>query len=207
MNKNIFGQFTYLTQKADKLYRNDCPIFSFMANLAYNAWIVWTYEDEEDWDAIVKRLWLHTDESGGWTHTFEALYKDYIGKYELTWKIKSPKVKLLKFDKNDKIFDELISAWYAIRVWISVNKSFLTDSQDDWKINRYINYKNYKWVPWDTFWHFFNITSWVFNNWMKWKDHVIDNYHWSKKHNLYEINLKEMKKIMYKTCYAIVPIL
>lgn len=203
MKPNIFGQEIYMSQKHKSYYRNDCPIFSTMANLAYNTGITGYYDDEEDADKLVKALGLHTDENWGYANTFEHIIDDVHKRYIDTWKIKTPDFEWKKFSKNKTTIRRYLDLWYAIRVWISVNRDFLLDAQDNWKVDLYKDFSMYAGTNLK---HFFNITKGTFNNPMKGKEFVIDNYFGTFKHNKYEVDIDELFKVMYTTCYLTLPI-
>lgn len=194
-----------MSQKHKSYYRMDCPIFSTMTNLAYNTGITGYYDDEEDADKLVKELWLHTDDKWGYSNTFEYIIDDVHKKYIETGKIKRPDFRWIKLNKNTqkKQILEYVENWYAIRVWISVNKFFLSDAQDNWVVDLYKDYFKYSW---DDLKHFFNVTKGIFNNPDKWKIFAIDNYFGSFKYNKYEVDIKELFKVMYTTVYLVKPI-
>lgn len=192
--ENIYQLVWDKSQKYKPQYRNWCSVFSFTHNLEYNTWISMWYDDIDKIGNEAKAKKRLSDNDWGWTDVFEIWYN--VSK-EKTKNMK-PSYKLIKLNKNS--IWAWLNRWYAVRVWFSCNNEFLKDRLDG-KIDIYKNYDKYKWT---SFKHFFNIAlDWEI--WREPKQIAIDNYFWDKT-SIYEINFKEFKKLMYPTCYLVVPV-
>jgi len=187
LQENKFKYFLNdISQKDNRQYRNWCSVFAPFINYKFN-----TGGRADIWDIIKvanqakSKGWLYDDKWWYWANA------KLIAEYNMR--------NIIIFNKNDKIFRELFNKGYAITVWISVNKSFLSDSQDNWVLDE-PDYAKYKW---EDFKHFFNVYKR-----MSWDDkgdaRVIDNYFFDKEFNTYKVDIEEMHEIMYPTCYTFI---
>jgi len=80
-----------------------------------------------------------------------------------------------------------INRWFAVWIWIKVNKTFLEDRKD-WKLNT-LDYKDLKW----DMWHATNIAKYNCR-WLQcsdiWKEFFLDSYFVSD--STYSCNIKEV---------------
>lgn len=186
MDINKHATFSVINQWDEEWSRYCCTFFANAINLKYNCGID-IEEDELKWIAEEQfkkgkfdyKFW-------GWlVDGANALY-DYI-------KDTNP-VKLTKFYKWDKLFDEYLNAWYALSVGISVNKEFTKDAVDG-KIETYKDYAKYKGKKLR---HNCNIIKWI----GRWDtsitpvEYILDSYAFNKKNRewLYECDVNELRE-------------
>ena len=103
--------------------------------------------------------------------------------------------KLIRFAKSDNLLlNDRLDRWYAIIIWISVNRDFVKDSID-WKLDMFKDYLKYKWTELK---HFTNIIRWKARFLEKGgdynKEYILDSYAFNKQWKKwdYECNIKEV---------------
>ncbi len=180
INKPRDRLFNHLSQRNNKRYKMACTIFWASKNLAYNKWIVINYRDININLTSLEKKWKRSEKNWAyWIDWFKEIATNQ-------------KENFIYFSKNESAFDYLLDEWYAITIWISVNKEFFQD-YIDWKITKYKDYFKYIWNKG----HFINIFK--END----KYFILDNYSLEKdRANIIEINIFEIKDIMFNTCFC-----
>lgn len=187
---NLDHSFGSLNQWDNYIQHYMCTLFSAAHNLKYNKW--YKYEiTEKEIEEIAKKQHEKGlfDYKYGWyaIHWYEAI-AEYSG------------MNFITFNKNDKIYYHLLSKWFAVWIWFSVNQNFVNDSKD-WDLS-YENYMSYKW---EDLKHLTNVIQWIHESESKGKQMIYDNYAFSeRRQNLIECNLEELKKVQYETCYCFI---
>ena len=184
---NKIALFHDLDQSDEVETRMLCTLYAPVINLKYNCGIIIT---EEEIKSIAKKqiaLWL-LDPKEWWKSKdwIKAIY-DYVKENaeKRGWDIPN-----LAITKTDSELDIWIELWYAVIIWIKVNGWFYLDAKDDWKLNNFNDYIEYKW----TLAHFTNIIRWNGRNTPSednWKEYVLDSFFhllWAT----YECNIKEI---------------
>ena len=194
--KNTYARFSALNQGTNE-FRMWCTIFFSATNAFYNGAIKEkpTLDDIRDiWAMLISMNQLDNEKWAYLIHSAEAT-AEYYG------------INLITFSKNDKLFEKVLELGYMVWVWISVSKDFYNDYKD-WSIDKFKDYMKYKW---DAFKHAFNIYRWKARfkygtkNESYNKEHIYDNYMWKEwRTNSIDINIEEMKDIMYNTCYLFI---
>jgi len=192
-SKNTIALFSSLNQWAEKETVYYCSLFAPAINLKYNCGIELTIEDLK---AIGKKqiaLWkLDPRIWWTWIDWINAVYNYVVENAEKRkWIIP----KLIRFKKSDDLLvKDWLDRWYAIIIWISVNKDFVKDSID-WKLDMFENYLKYKW---NDLKHFTNIMRWKARFLEKGgnynKEYILDSYAFNKQGKKwdYECNIKEV---------------
>jgi hypothetical protein len=152
------------------------------------------YVDIEEIMKEAQNQKLFDEKNWGYTKVFEIGFKIAQEKT----KNMLPKYKLIKCKYWDEKFWQLLSLWYAVRVWFWANKAFIKD-RIDWNVDTYKDYINYKGKD---FMHFFNVANNMQQNWLYGKEIAIDSF----SPHYYTLDIKEFGDISYPTCYAVKPI-
>ena len=185
---NKIALFHDFDQSDEEETRMMCSFYAPAINLKYNCWIQLT---EDDLKLIARKqmtLWdFDAVEWGSWSDWVKAVY-DYVkenaeGRW---WDIPN-----LATTKTDADLDKWIELWYAIIIWIKVNSEFYKDAIDDWKLNSFNDYLNYKW----DLWHFTNVARWTGRNTeseSNWNEFVIDSFFKHFNQATYECEIEEI---------------
>ncbi len=188
--KNLDHSFWSLNQWDNYIQHYMCTLFSAANNLKYNKGYKYEITEKE-----IERIAEIQHDKGlfdynyGWyaIHGYEAIA-------EYMW------MNFITFTKDDPIYEDLLSKWFAVWVWFSVNKNFANDSKDG-----KLSYDNYMSYVWEDLKHLTNVIQWIHESEDKGKQMIYDNYAFSKdRQNLIECNLEELKKVQYTTCYAFI---
>lgn len=197
LNKqNTFALFSWLNQGTDE-FRMWCTIFAACTNARFN-WVLKeaiSLDDIRDIWWIQKLAWELSDTDGAYLMHSAKAVAEYYG------------LNLITFKKDSKLFEEALELGYMIEVWLSVNQEFY-DDYIDWSIDKFKDYMNYKW---DKFKHAFNVYRWKgrFKYGIDFKGYnkecIYDNYMWKEwRVNSIDVNIEEMKDVMYNTCYLFI---
>ena len=192
-SKNIIALFNDLNQWTEKETAYYCSLFAPAINLKYNLGIELTIEDLK---AIGKKqiaIWkLDSKVWWAWLDWINAIYNFVIENAE---KRKRTIPNLIRFEKfDDLVLNDWLERWYAVVIWISVNRNFVRDAID-WKLNMFRDYSQYKWIDLK---HFTNIMRWKNRLWDKAEDFnkefIIDSYAFNKQWKSwnYECDIKEV---------------
>lgn len=167
-----------------------CTLFSAAHNLKYNKGHTYNITEEE-LEKIASQQhekWLFDYNYWGYAiHGYEAI-AEYTGTNFIT------------FLKDDPLYEELLAKGFAVWIWFSVNKNFVTDSKDG-----NLTYENYMSYSGEELKHLTNAIQWIHESQDKGKQYIYDNYAFSeKRQNLIQCNLEELKKVQYNTCYCFI---
>lgn len=142
MKKNDKAIFLHINQADKELTRAACTIYSLFINLAYNTWI---RVPESEIEKVVKKQidnWLLDIKKGWRISNAKKAVLDYLKEN----KDKYPQeVDIISFHNNSNQFWNYLENWYAITTWINVNKDFVNDIHEDWKLDLFKDYSKYKW--------------------------------------------------------------
>lgn len=167
-----------------------CTFFSAAHNLKYNKWHKFKIEESEIEEIARKQYnkWKFDYRNWGYAiHGYEA-----IAEYA--------ECNFITFSKNDPIYEELLSRGFAVWIWFWVNRNFVIDSKDG-----SLSYENYMTYKGSDLKHLTNVIQWIHESDDKWKQMIYDNYAFSsKRENLIECNIEELKKVQYETCYCFI---
>ena len=224
INKDNSKNFVFhiFDQRKHKKYHYCCSVFAPFVNVTVNCRKTHNIDlNRNDLDIVIDRMvkdWklLIKKNSkwfawGKWEDWFFYTL-NYIKEQVKLWRKNEdwkewivPNYAEFKRQTDDKNLMTFINNWYAILVWMWVNEQFVRD-MIDWKIEKYEDYKNYKW---DKLKHFTNIWKWLrtWPWWQRyWEEFMLDNY----AHNQYwfkwmywNFNIKEwLEDILYPTKYV-----
>lgn len=182
--------FLQVNQSENTKHKMACTIYSSAINLYWNTWIRLSQTDIDfivddsikKWILDIKKWW--------------GLEDNFMNVYSFVKKT-HPELKYKIFNKYDNQFPSLLNKGYMIRGWISVNKVYTYDSEDDWIIQNqdYLKMKG-------TIKHATNFLKWIKPSQDLNKHLIWDSYFWKKAYNLYEVNLRNMKDtIMMQNLY------
>lgn len=182
--------FLHLNQYANPRHRMACTIYSSAINLYFNTGIkLEQYEIDQlvesaisKWILDIKKWWWLED---NFMHVFSYVKK------------KHPELQYDIFYKWNKKFVDYLNSSYMVRVWMSVNKQFTYDAQDNWIIDE-IDYNKLKGKD---LLHATSLFKWM----KKWDDFekkfIFDNYFWKLEYNQYEVKTW-FSEIMMNNCYV-----
>lgn len=218
-NYNNASNFLFHTfnQRKDKKYHYICAIAAAFINITVNCKKTHHIDlTREDLDVVINRMhkaWkiqLEKDENWfawakwlDWVNYTLFYVKEQVRKWRknVNWKNwKCPN--LAKFYNEDE--EELlkwIDRGYVVLFWFWVNSEFVRD-MIDWKIEKYEDYKNYKW---ERLKHFTNMWKWLRSKEKYWQEFILDSY----AHNLqwyewmyWNFDIKEwLEDLAFRTKY------
>jgi len=163
-----------------------CAVFAPIINITCNCKITHNIDFiREDIDIIVDRmvkagkldlkkwaLWLD------WVNYVYSYLKEQVAKWRKnkSWKKwKCPNLSTFYHEDEEELI-KWINRWYIALIWFWINNEFVKD-MIDWKIEKYEDYKKYKW---DKLKHFTNMGKWLRSEEKYWNEFIIDSYAYNK---------------------------
>lgn len=189
----LYDNHIEISQTTPKTYNYSmcCSVFAPYINLYSNTeyWInrwndeVFKHIDLSIWECL--KAWT-LDLQKGWYYSEN---RDIVSKIRLG--------NYIEFNKDTKYFDNILDMWYMVQVWIKVNRKFIHDLKDDWKLNSINDYIEYTTNP--NYFHTFNIEK-------TWDTYYINDSVFPVVHDTLVSfkDIEEFKKVMYPTCWIFI---
>jgi len=177
-SQNKVALFNNLNQGDEEWSKMCCSFFAPSVNLKYNCNIELTERDIKEIASTQNALWKFSYTKWGyWSDWVEAVYQFVKNNARQRW-WNIPNLAIFKpEDKNE--LNKWLSRGYSTMIGVKISKEFYNDARDG-LINKYEDYKNYKW----NIWHFLNIwtRTWRFEREKEdYEDFILDNYVWNER--------------------------
>lgn len=209
--------FHSFNQRKHKKYYYCCAVFAPIINITMNCKRTHNIDfTRNDIDVICDRMekawkliryknekWFAWAEWLDWINYTYSYLKEQVAKWRKSssWKKwKTPNLSTY-YDDDDEKLKKQRDCWYVYIFWMWVNKDFVED-MIDWKLERFEDYKNYKW---DKLKHFTNWAIWQRSKEKYWEEFICDSYahnkHWFER-IYWNFNLKEaLEDILFRSKY------
>jgi len=173
--------FNSFNQRKNKKYYYWCAIFAPIINITTNCkkthHIEFTRNDIDEIWARMIQAWKMESKGAAWLDWVNYVYsylKEEVakGRKNTSWNLwKVPNLATF-YNEDEEELMKWINRWYTAIIWIGVNSEFVKDMIDG-KIEKYSDYKNYKW---EQLKHFTNIWKWLRSEEKYWEEFVLDSY-------------------------------